>query len=557
MSINRRILLQCSIIFAVFSVLIVLIMNRFATAAGYDSACKSAEALTDLIQLSDTLYVSDSTVLVTAVGLDGCVLEGFAEEDEIDESLSRDPEMIMADKYGKGRHIRKIGDDPYLFFVKKYPDRYLRVAKPVSQISHLQRSSIVPTVTIIMLFLAAFLCFYAVARKFGHTIASLKTFIERVDSGARYNFPEDDLREICEYIITMYKHLDHTKKALNMEREKLMAHLKLSKRGLAIFSPQRKEIISNELFMQYINLISDKQRRYSENAFEIPELYEIVEFLDDRQLSIESRIETKTIQVNKNDTILLIHCIVFQDKSFEITIDDITQKEEQALIKKQLTQNISHELKTPVASIQGFMETILLNPNLDEEKRTQYIKRCYEQANRLTNLLQDISTLNKLDEATDMFVGEEVNLTNIIHGVLEDLSLKIEEKGFNVELDIPKDLMIEGNYSLLYSIFRNLMDNAIAYAGDNVTVHISCYRNDKDFYYFSFYDTGVGVEEQHLGRLFDRFYRVDKGRSRKLGGTGLGLAIVKNAVLFHHGRISAKNHQGGGLEFLFTLKKTI
>lgn len=537
--------------------MIVLIMNRFAHAAAYDGACKSAEALTDLIELSGKLYVPDSSVFVTSIDMDGCVTGGFAEDDEVNVSLLRDPEMIMASKYGTGRHVRKIEDEPYLFFVKKYPEHYIRVAKPVSQISHLQKISFVPTIAILLIFLAAFAAFYAVACRFGNTISALKSLIERVDSGVKYNFPDGEFREISEYIVSMYKNLDRTQKALNIEREKLMAHLKLSKRGLAIYSPQRKEILSNELFMQYINLISDKQRRYSEDAFEIPELYEIVEFLDDRQLSTEHRIETKTIQVNKNDTILLIHCIVFQDKSFEITIDDITQKEEQALIKKQLTQNISHELKTPVASIQGFMETILLNPNLDEEKRTQYIKRCYEQANRLTNLLQDISTLNKLDEATDMFVGEEVNLTNIIHGVLEDLSLKIEEKGFNVELDIPDNLMIEGNYSLLYSIFRNLMDNAIAYAGDNVTVHISCYRNDKDFYYFSFYDTGVGVEEQHLGRLFDRFYRVDKGRSRKLGGTGLGLAIVKNAVLFHHGRISAKNHQGGGLEFLFTLKKTI
>ena len=507
--------------------MIVLIMNRFAHAAAYDGACKSAEALTDLIELSGTLYVPDSSVFVTSIDMDGCVTGGFAEDDEVNVSLLRDPEMIMASKYGTGRHVRKIEDEPYLFFVKKYPEHYIRVAKPVSQISHLQEISFVPTIAILLIFLAAFAAFYAVACRFGNTISALKSLIERVDSGVKYNFPDGEFREISEYIVSMYKNLNRTQKALNMEREKLMAHLKLSKRGLAIYSPQRKEILSNELFMQYINLISDKQRRYSEDAFEIPELYEIVE------------------------------CIVFQDKSFEITIDDITQKEEQALIKKQLTQNISHELKTPVASIQGFMETILLNPNLDEEKRTQYIKRCYEQANRLTNLLQDISTLNKLDEATDMFVGEEVNLTNIVHGVLEDLSLKIEEKGFNVELDIPENLMIEGNYSLLYSIFRNLMDNAIAYAGDNITVHISCYRNDKDFYYFSFYDTGVGVDEQHLGRLFDRFYRVDKGRSRKLGGTGLGLAIVKNAVLFHHGRISAKNHQGGGLEFLFTLKKTI
>ena len=99
------------------------------------------------------------------------------------------------------------------------------------------------------------------------------------------------------------------------------------------------------------------------------------------------------------------------------------------------------------------------------------------------------------------------------------------------------------------------MDNAIAYAGPHIHVHISCFREDENFYYFSFADTGVGVSPEHLNRLFERFYRVDKGRSRKLGGTGLGLAIVKNAVLIHGGTISAKNSQGGGLEFVFTLAK--
>lgn len=553
MSINKRILLQCSVIFTIFSLMIVMIMDRFARASGFESAYRSAEALTDLINLSGITSVPDSSIYITYIALDGTVLEGYSDG----KNQSKRPEIKMAEKKGIGFHTRHIGSEKYLYFAKKYGDHYIRVAKPITKISHIQKISYIPTIAIIAIFFAAFASFYAVARRFGNTMSALKLLIERVDSGVKYNFPEGEFKEISEYIISMYKNLDRTQKALNMEREKLMAHLKLSKRGLAIFSPQRKEILSNELFMQYINLISDKQRRYSETAFDIPELSEIVEFLDDRQCSTLETHETHSLQIEKNDTILHINCIVFKDKSFEITIDDITQKEEQALIKKQLTQNISHELKTPVASIQGFMETILRSPNLDEEKRIQYITRSYEQANRLTNLLQDISTLNKLDEATDMFVGESVNLTELIHGVLEDLSLKIEEKGFKVELDIPDNLMIEGNYSLLYSIFRNLMDNALAYAGENVTVHISCYRNDNDFFYFSFYDTGNGVEEQHLGRLFDRFYRVDKGRSRKLGGTGLGLAIVKNAVLFHHGRISAKKHQGSGLEFLFTLKKTI
>ena len=99
------------------------------------------------------------------------------------------------------------------------------------------------------------------------------------------------------------------------------------------------------------------------------------------------------------------------------------------------------------------------------------------------------------------------------------------------------------------------MDNAIAYAGTNIHVYINCFREDDNFFYFSFSDTGVGVAPEHLSRLFERFYRVDKGRSRKLGGTGLGLAIVKNAVLIHGGTISAKNRPGGGLEFVFTLAK--
>ena len=99
------------------------------------------------------------------------------------------------------------------------------------------------------------------------------------------------------------------------------------------------------------------------------------------------------------------------------------------------------------------------------------------------------------------------------------------------------------------------MDNAIAYAGTNIQININCFREDENYYYFSFADTGIGVSPEHLNRLFERFYRVDKGRSRKLGGTGLGLAIVKNAVIIHGGNISAKNNQGGGLEFVFTLAK--
>ncbi|MEI7503906.1 MAG: HAMP domain-containing sensor histidine kinase, partial [Paludibacter sp.] len=224
-------------------------------------------------------------------------------------------------------------------------------------------------------------------------------------------------------------------------------------------------------------------------------------------------------------------------------------------LKRHLTQNISHELKTPVSSILGYMESILNNPELDSERQRFFIERSFLQAKRLSALLQDISMLTKLDEAKGMFEKESCNLLEVISDVLNDLHLQIEQKECTVLNKVDSAIEILGNRSLIYSIFRNLLDNALAYGGEKLTVDINCFRDDDDFYYFTFSDNGVGVAEEYLNRLFERFYRIDKGRSRKMGGTGLGLAIVKNAVLYHHGHISAKNLPTGGLSFIFSLKK--
>ena len=230
-------------------------------------------------------------------------------------------------------------------------------------------------------------------------------------------------------------------------------------------------------------------------------------------------------------------------------------EEDKVRLKRQLTQNIAHELKTPVSSIQGYLETIISNPDMDKAQRNQFMERCYAQSNRLSRLLRDISVLTRMDEAANMIDMEKVDISVLVTNIVNEVSLELEEKQITVVNSLKKDIQIRGNYSLLYSIFRNLMDNAIAYAGTNIQININCFREDENFYYFSFADTGIGVSPEHLNRLFERFYRVDKGRSRKLGGTGLGLAIVKNAVIIHGGSISAKNNQGGGLEFVFTLAK--
>ena len=230
------------------------------------------------------------------------------------------------------------------------------------------------------------------------------------------------------------------------------------------------------------------------------------------------------------------------------------EQQEKIRIKKQLTNNINHELKTPVAAIQGYLETLLDNPGLGAEKRTAFLEKSCAQVARLRSLLADISTVTRMDEASQLIRKERVVLNDIVDEIRADMQLRPEGQRLRVNCDFPYPLEMEGSPSLLGSVFRNLADNAAAYSGGR-DIFIRLLDNSPEQYTLQFADNGIGVEEEHLPHIFERFYRIDKGRSRKLGGTGLGLAIVKNAVMMHGGTISVRNSERGGLEFTFTLHK--
>lgn len=229
----------------------------------------------------------------------------------------------------------------------------------------------------------------------------------------------------------------------------------------------------------------------------------------------------------------------------------LREQQEKELIKKELTNNINHELKTPLASVRICIETLIAHENMSEEKRITFLKLCLSNTDRLQRLLSDVSLITRMDDGRESIVKERVDLASIINNTVEEHQLIADNKGIVIENNVSGQLPMQGNGSLLEAVFNNLLDNAIAYSGGTYIKIEPVYVSEAKIV-LTVEDNGVGVPAEHLPRLFERFYRIDKGRSRNAGGTGLGLSIVKNAVMLHGGNITVENKKSGGLLFKIT-----
>lgn len=239
-------------------------------------------------------------------------------------------------------------------------------------------------------------------------------------------------------------------------------------------------------------------------------------------------------------------------------IETYQRYEETKLYKEQMSHNVAHELKTPVTAIRAYLETILNSPDMEKETFSKFIEKAYSQSMRLSSLISDVSTLNKLDEKSDSFKNEDVVISQCLKEVLNELGYKIEANNVEFVSLISTNLRLNGCYTLIYSLFKNLIDNSIEHGGKNLTITLSAginqipgdggYRID-----FTYTDTGKGIPPENLPRIFERFYRIEEGRTRKTGGCGLGLAIVQNAILYHRGEVTVDNRPEGGVIFKFHL----
>ena len=291
-----------------------------------------------------------------------------------------------------------------------------------------------------------------------------------------------------------------------------------------------------------VGLHIQRLNRFAERAEKGERIYDSAPFPDDELGSISNHIVKLYADLQQ--------AISDRDREHRATLYEQQEKER---IKKQLTNNINHELKTPIASIQVCLEILLSHEELDEMKRREFLQRCMANAERLKHLLSDVSQITRMDDAPESIEKEELNLSSVIAETVADCEPMAETHGIKITNDVMRPLPFRGNQTILASIFRNLLDNAIAYSGGS-RVKIQLLDSYAEKIVITISDNGTGVPPEHLPRLFERFYRIDKGRSRAAGGTGLGLSIVKNAVTLHDGTITVDNQITGGLIFTITFK---
>ena len=568
LSYRQRLFLYFSALFVVFTIGIALFEHVQELSFKREAMEERLDAYSDIIEsaLKDgTADYKDLThnlpaaipeeLRITIIDHNGKVLfdNSIPDSRTMENHLDR-KEIKQAATRGMGSDVRKSASNlhPYLYYAKDYGSKYIRVAMPYS----LQLKQFLKADNAFLYFLIGFmivflLLIYKITSQFGASIRRLRDFALQKDETklSTIQFPNDELGEIGTKITENYRQLEANRKSIALEKQKLLQHIQISEEGICFASAKKEVEFHNGLFIQYLNQLTDELASNARVVFSDTTFAALHQFLKQGN---ENYFET---QINKHGKIFSLQANVFDDKSFEIVLNDITRQKKTRQLKQEMTGNIAHELRTPVTGIRAYLETVL-QQNIPDDKKEYFIRQAYDQTLTLSEILKDMGLIAKMEEVPDSFSLEEVDINKLLAGIKTEQSPSLSEKHIEMNWQLPDGLAVKGNPVLLHSIFNNLTENAIRYAGENIKINISVFNEDNDFYYFSFYDTGAGIEdESHLNRIFERFYRVQEGRTRDTGGSGLGLSIVRNAVRFHGGTISVKNRRDGGLEFIFKLQK--
>ena len=404
------------------------------------------------------------------------------------------------------------------------------------------------TALLLVLFLFALLIAWSFSRGISKPVREIATATREFASG---NFDvkiflkkKDELADVAESFNNMVVTQKKLFNKLSQNRAELEAIISSMKEGLIVIDPNENITLCNESFEE----ISCKKEIMGNPYWEVLRIPDFEEYVKKSFQSKESFY--KEVELN-NKTFLVSFNRTKKGEKLVVIFRDISQFKQLEQIKKDFVVNLTHELKTPLTAIKGFVETLEEEENIEN---TQYMEIIKRHTDRMNQIVSDLLVLSELEEKRRDVLFEPLDLGEIVNNILKIYREKINEKELELGIDIPENLpKINGERFKIEQLFINLVDNAVNYTDEGkIAITIREAEAGKTVK-IQVRNTGLTIPEKSIPRLFERFYVVDKSRSRKLGGTGLGLSIVKHVVLLHKGDISVESVEGEGTVFTIHL----
>lgn len=513
---------------------------------------------------------SDLGLRVTIIGLDGTVYGDSKLNGnklfELENHLHR-PEVQQALKtgFGESRRFSHTLQQNMLYVATTYgkdsTQGVIRLSIPLSEIKLVSnRLEQMLAISFLIAFIFAIIFSFLASKLISKPIRNISEAAQDIAHG---NFSKkihvssnDEIGDLSMAFNYMSEQIKLRLEELALSRSRLESVFLSMLEGVMVVDSNGEILLMNRA-LRDILLVKDKP--IGKKPIEVIRNIEI-QNITDAVLKLQRSIETREISILiPKEKILLVHATpVMRDSGPEgavLVFHDITDLRRLEKIRQDFVANVSHELRTPISSIKGYAETLLDGALEDKENAKDFLKIIYSDTDRLARLVEDILDLSKIESGKFDMIFKPCNIKPLIERVIFSLDKQAKDKLISIKIDVDKDLpFVYVDEARIAQVLLNLIDNAIKYNKKNGTVTVSAKDRDK-FIQIDVADTGVGISEKDLHRLFERFYRVDKARSRQLGGTGLGLSIVKHIVSAHHGEVSVKSVLGQGSTFSFTIPK--
>lgn len=340
------------------------------------------------------------------------------------------------------------------------------------------------------------------------------------------------------------------------EQSKQQALLDSMVEGVLLLDEKGRIEHVNPALVRLFSLPPDTRGRPLADAIPLPQLAELARRTVQQGRIIEHELDLP----GENARVLQVNSVALRDSErlhagVLLVFHDLTQYKRLEDQRREFVANVSHELRTPLSLIKGYTETLLAGAHLDPVHCTRFLQVIDKHADRLTFLIEDLLTISRLESGQVLMNLQPTNLKGIAGQVIEDLRARAAERGATVRNEVPEALRVHGDGDRLQQVFANLVDNAIKYGRPGGKVVVGARSLHEDLVEAWVADDGQGIPPEARERVFERFYRVDKGRSREQGGTGLGLSIVKHIVQGHGGEVRVESEVGRGTCFYFTLPR--